>query len=230
MSDKTTVKLMQIEEKRRIAQHEEKSTAQWIDFSGKKRGDYFQPDRLLKNLAVSCGLMLVILAVRTAAQPDSQSVFGALETGMNMKWDESVGKLSFVNALMPEEIRQVWNETEPAAVLAPVQGDVVHAWSESEPYMEISTDLRDVRAVADGEIMSIAHGMEEERIVRVRHLDGTEALYGNLQECYHDVGDPVFAGDPFALLMDGKPLAFEYRRDGRSVELKNGFQTAEPLP
>ena len=230
MSEKTTVKEMQLEEKRRIIPPRMQSTAQWIDYSGKKRGDYFQPDRLLKNLAVSCGLMLVILAVRTAAQPESQSVFSALETGMNAEWDESIGKLSFVNALLPEEIRQVWSEADTLPVLSPVTGQVVHAWTENEPYLEILADGTDVRAVADGEIMSIAHGMGEERIVRVRHADGTEALYGNLQQCYHDVGDPVFAGDPFALLMEGKPLAFEFRKNGRSVELKTGLYSEEERP
>lgn len=225
MSEKTTVKSIQIEEKKhRFNLPGQTEGGKWTDYScSRKTSGHFQPDRLLKNLAWSCGLMLVILAMRTANQPGTQSVFSALETGMNTEWDESIGKLRFVSSFLPEEIRDVWKPVEEAAVYAPVEGQIIHAWSEAEPYIELKGTERDVRAVADGEIMSIAHGMEEERIVRVRHEDGTEALYGNLQECFHEIGDLVYAGEPIAVLMTDKPLAFEYRRDGRSIELKNGF-------
>ena len=82
----------------------------------------------------------------------------------------------------------------------------------------MKTRLRDVRASADGEVMSIAHGMEEERIVRIRHDDRTETLYGNLKNCHVQEGDQLCAGDVFAELMEGKPLAFELRVDGRSID------------
>ena len=87
-----------------------------------------------------------------------------------------------------------------------------------EPYLELSCNTTDVRAAADGEIMSIAHGMDEERIVRIRHEGGLETLYGNLASCAHEVGDRVYAGDAFATVLEGAPLAFELRRDGRSID------------
>jgi len=94
----------------------------------------------------------------------------------------------------------------------------VHAWSESEPYITIQGTVTDVRAAADGEVMSIAHGLNEERILRVRHDDGTEALYGNLLNCHAGEGDRVYAGDVIATLIKDQPLAFELRVDGRSVD------------
>ena len=229
---RTTVRNIRIEERRQHTAQEETLPVSRVEDHSAERGtaSLFHPDRLMKNLAFSCGLMLVILALRTANQPEGQTVFSALETGMNTKWDESIGKLSFVTSLLPEEIQEVWVETESTVVFAPVQGEIIHTWSRQEPYIEMLGSGSDVRAVADGEIMSIAHGVEEERIVRIRHKDGTEALYGNLSACFHEVGDMVYTGDAFATLLEGKPLAFEYRKNGRSVEVTNGFFDFEAAP
>ena len=175
-------------------------------------------DQLARNLAVVGCLFLVVVAVRNTSAPEAQSVFGALKEGAGMEWDESVGKLSFVNSLLPQSIQAVWNERDVSEVFAPVSGDVVHAWSQAEPYLMIQSGLTDVRAAADGEAISIAHGLDEERIVRIRHDDDTETLYGNLEACYVEVGDRVQAGQIFAGLLDGQPLSFELRVDGRSVD------------
>ena len=59
---------------------------------------------------------------------------------------------------------------------------------------------------------------EEERILRVRHDDETESIYGNLLTCYAQEGDRVYAGDVTATTIEGKPLVFELRRDGRSID------------
>ncbi len=176
-----------------------------------------QTDKLIRNLAVVGGLLLTLVAVKNAGTPQTQSVFSALQDSVNMEWDESLGKLSFVNGFLPEGIQAVWNEQENVSVLAPVVGETVHAWSQQEPYIEVQSAVADVRAVADGEIMSIAHGLDEERIIRVRHDDDTESIYGNLLVCYAEEGDRVYAGDIIARVLDGKPLAFELRKDGRSI-------------
>ena len=178
---------------------------------------FLRADRLVRNLAVVGALLLTVVAVKNAGAPQAQSVFSALEESAGLQWDESLGKLSFVNALLPEELQAVWSETEALTVFAPIVGQTVHAWSQQEPYVEFQSTLTDVRAVADGEVMSIAHGLDEERIVRIRHDDDTESLYGNLETCYCEVGDIVYAGDVFAKLLSDKPLAFELRKDGRSV-------------
>ena len=179
---------------------------------------FLNADRLMRNLAVSGALLLTVVAIRNIDTPRSQSVFSALQASAGMEWDESVGKLSFVGGMLPEGIRAVWNEKESVSVLAPLQGETVHAWTRQEPYLAIAGVGRDVRAAADGEIMSIAHGPEEERIVRIRHDDGSETLYGNLQSCWFEEGDRVAAGDVLATLMEEKPLAFELRINGRSVD------------
>lgn len=174
-------------------------------------------DKLIRNLAVVGGLVLTVVAVKNASVPQAQSVFSAIQASAGMEWDESLGKLSFVGGFLPEGLQAVWSEKHDITVFAPVKGETVHAWSAQEPYVTFMSEVLDVRAVADGEVMSIAHGLDEERIVRVRHDDETESVYGNLETCYAEVGDRVYAGDVFAKVLSGQPLAFELRKDGRSI-------------
>lgn len=189
---------------------------------------FLQLDRLARNLVVVGCLFMVVVAVKNTSMPQAQSVFGAIQQSAGMEWDESVGKLTFVNALLPQSIQTVWNEKETQPVYAPINGIVVHAWSAAEPYVMIDSALSDVRAAMDGEVMSIAHGMNEERILRIRHDDGTEALYGNLEDCHAEVGDRVYAGDVIARLLQGHPLAFEWREEGRSVDPYKRVRMQEP--
>ncbi len=175
-------------------------------------------DQLVRNFTVVGALLLTILALRSSASPDAVSVFSALQEGAGMEWDESVGKLSFVNSLLPDALQAVWSEEIAIDVYAPAKGDVVHTWSRQEPYVSIQTSTDDVRAAADGEVMSIAHGIGEERIIRVRHQDDSEALYGNLISCFVEAGERVYAGQVIASVMSDRELTFEWREEGRSVD------------
>ena len=58
------------------------------------------------------------VAVKNAELPQSQSVFSALEDSLNTEWDESVGKLSFVDSLLPAEVQQVWRQAESVTVFS----------------------------------------------------------------------------------------------------------------
>ena len=179
---------------------------------------FLQLDKLVRDFAVVGCLMLVVIAVRNAQGPQAQSVFGALKESAGMQWDESLGKLSFVNQLLPEAVREVWNESPVAiAVSSPADGEVVHSWSVQEPYLFISSKDGMVKAAAAGEVMSVAHGLNEERILRLRHDDRTETIYGNLKEVLVEVGDYVAMGEPVGTVLEVKSLAFELRVDGRSV-------------
>lgn len=169
-------------------------------------------------MAVVGCLALVLLAINHSGTEENVSVFSALKSEMTAGWDEDVGKLSFVSDLLPQEIRAVWNPSPAIAVTAPVNGQITHAWSAKEPYVEMACSVMDVRASGDGEVMSVAHGLAEERIVRIRHSDGSETLYGNLQTAYVDAGSLVQSGDIIGTLLPQKPLAFELRVDGRSVD------------
>lgn len=227
MEQDTHVKQIEIRERRTrlqppvLQQMAPSTSAQWSELPQRPKGwkAFFAPENLTSNLALLGCLALVVLALHsTGENQESVSVFSALKSGLTATWEEDIGKLSFVSEMLPPEIREVWNPAQTVTVAAPVRGDTVHAWSQAEPYLEIATNVTDIRAAAGGEIMSIAHGLGEERILRLRHLDGSESLYGNLAACYVEVGDTVESGQVIASLMPDAPLAFELRIDGRSVD------------
>lgn len=193
--------------------------------SGKWSRHMLNLDKLLRNVAVAGVLLMVVVAARNAENTPLQSVFSAIQTSSNMEWDENLGKLSFVSNLIPESVQAVWSKADSVSVMAPIHGEVVHAWSREEPYLELQSTVSDVRAAASGEIMSIAHGLDEEYIIRLRHTDSSESLYGNLADCHLEVGDHVFQGDIIATLIEGKPLAFELRKDGRSIDPEGMMQS-----
>jgi len=197
-------------------------TAQVIELPERTNGigkHLLKVDQLVRNLAVVGGLVLVVIAVRNSTIPQAQSVFGAIQESAGMQWDESIGKLSFVNTLLPEEIQEVWSDNANAKeILMPLNGEVVHAWSANEPYLLIAGDLQTVYAADDGEVMAIAHGLDEELILRVRHEDNTESIYGNMSNVTVTEGDRVTAGEPLGTVRSAQPLAFELRENGRSVD------------
>lgn len=235
LEQETCVKQIQLRERRKRLQPPVQvvppaTTAQFMELPKRPGGirAFFAPEQLLRNLALVGCLSLVVLAVQRMGEGQrSISVFSALEDQLTAAWEEDIGKLSFVSELLPPEIREVWNPGSAISVVAPVVGDTVHAWSVQEPYLEIASSVTDVRAAAPGEVMSIAHGLGEERILRLRHPDDTETLYGNLKDCLAQVGDTVESGEVIATLLPGKPLAFELRVDGRPVDPSAGMLQPE---
>ncbi len=176
-------------------------------------------ERLTRNVAVAAALLLCAVAVRNAALPQSKDVFSAIADSVSMNLDESLGKLSFVSSLLPESALVFWNSSNDAVqVSAPVHGDVVHVFHEDEPYIALLGVTTDVRVAGDGEVMNVAHGDGEERVVRVRHDNGLETLYGNLQECFVLEGDQVYEGDIIGETAQKQPVFFEVRKDGRSID------------
>ncbi len=194
-------------------QTEPEKTLEWI--TPKKKSFV---ESLTRNVAVAAALLLFVVAVRNAAVPEAKDVFTAVKDSVNMNLDETLGKLSFVSNLLPESALVFWSNDEAIQVTAPVHGDVVHTFSEEEPYVGLLGVSNDVHAAADGEVMNIAHGDGEERIMRVRHDDGLETIYGNLSQCYVEEGDQVYEGDVIGETADKQPVYFEVRRSGRSVD------------
>ncbi len=217
MEKKTSVNSIKIKPK---AMRLMESTPKVVEFVPESRGlnKLLSLDLLVRNLAVVGCLVLVAVALKNSTLPQAQSVFGAIQSAAGMEWDESLGKLSFVNGLLPQEIREVWNESSSAEVNAPLMGEIVHSWTNDEPFVLIRSNTSTVYAAGSGEVMSISHGPDEELIVRVRHDSGYETIYGNLAECMTEVGEYITDGGVIGTLLDGKNLAFELRRSGKSVK------------
>lgn len=176
-------------------------------------------DRLSRNIAVAAALVVVLAALSRADQgTPAQAVFSALRDGVSMEWDESIGKLTFVDNLLPQAVREVWVEQDSSVISMPMQGEVISAWSRNEPYIEILSSSDEAHAVLSGEVMALAHGLDEELIVRIRHDNGMESIYGNLQACFIAEGDRVNEGDVIGKTVGGGALSFELRRGGVPID------------
>ncbi|MBR3017508.1 MAG: M23 family metallopeptidase [Clostridia bacterium] len=175
-------------------------------------------EKLARNFAFAGILTLAVVTVRNAQLPTGKTVLTAVQEIIDADWDKSLGTISFVSNLLPESMA-VFFETDMQAILtAPCMGNIAHAWSEEEPYIGYSTVNGRVYAVSDGQVMSVAHGLEEERVVRVRHENGLESMYYNLASVNVREGDEVTAQTCLGTVLPEKQALLEVRRAGRAVD------------
>ena len=192
----------------------EKPEISWVK-KPKKRWQ----ERLLPNLAVASALMLCAVALKTGAIPP---LTGAVQAVMSAATDDSLlsdelGKLSFVSSIFPEAAL-VFGESDGRLTMPVTAKGVVHAWSQSEPFISWDAQTRIVTSAMAGEVIGVYHGNEEERLVQVLGADGLSCLYGNLSSVTVATGDRVATGDPLGTLLDGQACVMEVRQDGRSVD------------
>ena len=84
-------------------------------------------------------------------------------------------------------------EVETLAQIVP-GGEVVHVWSEAEPYLAYESVDTSVKSATEGRSLGVYHADGEELLVRIRQEDGLECCYGNLAESLVSVGDWVTTG------------------------------------
>ncbi|MBQ8555195.1 MAG: M23 family metallopeptidase [Clostridia bacterium] len=207
----TSTGSMQIRERRTL---EAAPKVEWASVPRKRRGE-----ALLKNMAVASSLVLCAVALRTGELPVLSEVTDIVMTAVtdDSLLDEDLGKLSFVSSLFPEATL-VFGESGGDLSLPVSGGAVVHAWSESEPYMSWRTDSSVVTSASSGEVIGVYHGYGDEHLVQVMGDDGLSCMYGNLAEIAVSTGDWINSGDTIGTLLAGSEFVFEVRRDGMSID------------
>lgn len=177
-------------------------------------------ERLVRNLAFSCLILLAVVSVRNEKLPTGETVLSAVREITDPQWGEGLGKISFVSRLFPEAVSVFFDDDAPAfsALVSPCLGEISHAWKKEEPYLSFGSSDRFVYAAAPGQVMSVAHGMDDERIVRVRHENGLETVYYDLAEARVREGDQVDESTCLGVLLSGRDAAFEARYAGRSFD------------
>lgn len=190
------------------------SEAQWRDVVRNKPGE-----ELLKNLATASALVVCAIVLRSGAVPPLTETTDAVLTAASgdTLLDDRLGKLTFVSAMFPEATL-VFGESTGEPLMQPVSGETVHAWCEAEPYVAYRTEGAQVLAAAEGEVIGVYHGQEEERLVQVLRADGLSCVYGNLSETALTIGDAVATGDVIGTLLPGADCVLEVRQDGISVD------------
>jgi len=191
-----------------------KNTAPTYYVPEKKRSG----ERLMRNLALSGMLIITICAIRNHALPTGDTVLTAVQGAIEQDWSEDIGKISFVSTLFPDAVA-VFGQSQPNVQLTiPCSGAISHAWSVQEPYLSYDAAGSRIFAVADGQVMSIGHGADEGRIVRIRHLNGLESLYYHLADTVVQEGDTVSAGAYLGTCSQDNIPLLEMRINGRPTD------------
>ena len=174
-------------------------------------------EKLARNMALSGMLVLTLTAVRNAKLPSGETVLTAVKQLVDAGWDEQVGKISFVSTLLPESVA-VFFQTEPQGdYLAPCFGALQHAWTEQEPYLGYLAPDDRVYAIAPGQVMSLSHGEDEKKVLRIRQEDGLETLYYNLAASAVQEGDRVTASTCLGTALP-QGVMIEVRQAGRAID------------
>ncbi len=170
-------------------------------------------ERLTRNAMCALVALFCLATATNITLPSGRSVTQTLRDAVEYDWDDSLGRLTFVGNFLPESVQVFWTGEQPPALTAPCVGRVVHVWSEQEPYVGLeSTSV--VYACAPGEVTAVAHGENEERIVRVRHAGDLETVVYGLSACFVAVGDEVNAGSVLGLPGEDGRVYWEAKVDG----------------
>lgn len=178
-------------------------------------------ERLLRNAAVACALFLSVMALKNVDQPWSRKATDSVRAAMNMRidWDETLGQLSFVRALVPETALVFFHLGAESTLMQPVEGWIEHEFSQQQPWLEYRCEgQQPVCAAMDGTVTAVGQGAGGDWSVLLTGKEGDETVYGYLDAVYVEVGQPVEAGQQLGVTEAGENsrLYFEWREEGVS--------------
>ena len=183
----------------------------------RQRRKLTRTDRLLRNTAYACALLLGVLALGNVEQPWAKKASDTVERALTMRidLDDSLGELTFVRSLMPESALVFLNVSGGGAMTLPIDGTVAHAWSALQPWTMFDGAGAVVSAGA-GTVTAVSPLSGGLYGVLVDHGEGLESVYANLSEVNVAAGDAVNRGDALGAAANG--LYFELRQGGESID------------
>ena len=187
--------------------------------AGSPRPKLSAGDRMLRNTAIACALLLGVLALGNIRQPwamrASETVQRALT--MHIDLDSSIGRLSFVRDWMPESALVFFNLDGGTELTAPVSGELKHAYSDDQPWLLFACpENSPVCAAADGTVTAVSELSGGSTGVLVDHGEGMETVYAYLSSASVQPGDAVSRGQ--ALGQSAAQLYFELHQSEAAVD------------
>lgn len=176
-------------------------------------------ERLLRNSLLACAVLLGVLALGNLEQPWAVKASRSIEQALTMKvdLDQSLGRLSFVQKLMPESALVFFNLSGDHELLSPVQGECTHAYQSAQPWLMFAAESgANVCAAADGTIAAVSPLSDGSYGVLIDHGEGLESVTANLSAVSLQAGDAVLKGG--ILGTAGGSVYFELRQGGESVD------------
>lgn len=180
-------------------------------------------ERLLRNSAVACALLLALLAAKNIDAPWSRAAVAGVERALTMRidLDESLGRLSFVRELMPESVLVFFDVSSQNDFAKPVEGTLVQSYGEERPWIEFECEPgAQVVAAKDGTVVAVTQLSGGGWGVMIDHGDGLETVSAYLKNPTVKSGQVVVRGDVLAESEAGR-LYFEARRNGEIFDPTN---------
>lgn len=188
-----------------------------------KRARLTPGERLLRNSALACAALLMLLSLRNVEHPAAQGIAGAVEKAVTADFDvdEAFGELQFVRDILPESALVFWNLTDDS-LRRPVSGALVHPYSELQPwYLFAAQEGETVLCAKAGRVAEVRQSAEGEWSILMEHGDGAQSYYAKLSSCAVQEGENAEAGA--AIGTAGEALYWEYCENGASVSVE-GFR------
>ena len=175
-------------------------------------------DRLLRNSAIACALLLGILTLGNLKQPWAQKAAESVEKALTMRinLDDSLGELTFVKQIMPESALVFLNVSGQAELARPAEGAVSHAWSSLQPWLMFEAKDGPVFAAQAGTVTAVSPLSGGRYGLLVDHGQGLESVYAGLDEAAVAAGGEVSRGQQLGTCSQG--LYFELRQDGEAID------------
>ena len=181
--------------------------------------------KLTRNTAFLMLLLVCLASIHNQQLPDGRTILTAVQSTVDQEWDESLGKITFVDNMMPQTLSVFFQEEQDYSLSLPCSGTLVHAWETHAPYVSFNAKGA-VTAIADGEVMSFSHDSTDQLSLRIRHENGLESVYYHLSSTPLREGDLVSAGDTVGVLQAGHNLVLDVRRNGLSIDPLTYFEDA----
>lgn len=182
--------------------------------------------KLTRNTAFLMLLLVCLASIHNQQLPDGRTVLTAVQSTVDQEWDDSLGKITFVDHMIPETLAVFFQTDENYILSLPCSGTLVHPWENHAPYLSFDTS-GNVSAIANGEVMSLSHDSADQLSLRIRHENGLESVYYHLASTPFREGDAVSAGETIGTLQDGHHLVLDVRRNGLSINPTAYFEAIQ---
>lgn len=176
-------------------------------------------ERLLRNSALACGMLLGILALGELNTPWARQASERIEQALTMEidLDQSLGQLRFVQKLMPESALVFFDLSNRSGMAAPVDGELSHPYSDEQPWqMFRCAEGAEVCAAVDGVVAAVSRLDDGSWGVLIDHGDGLESVTACMAKVDVESGDSVAQGDGIGTAQ--QRLYFELRQHGEAVD------------
>jgi len=128
-----------------------------------------------------------------------------------------------LEAPTPDLVEEPAAPAGDAAMLMPVQGEIIREFSGSNEGIGIAADAgTPVRAAADGEVAAITRDTDQVPIMVLRHPGNLLTVYANIGNIQVERGDIITRGQTIADVGAGDPAFLHF-------EVRQGFESVDPM-